>query len=239
MNRRFLAETLALLSSAVLCAAVANLVASRERKLSLPGSYPNAMTYSTPGPASPKSDAPAMPTPPPDELGAPIVQAESGERPVADSSKPVKTARTGTIPTPPPAPAPRRPTADEVLSRFPAHPSTPSLSISGEDAAALHAAGSLFVDARRSKEYETGHVAGALSISVWESDATERILQLVNEGRRPELPIVVYCSGGECEDSHMLSEKLFGAGFTNALVYKDGWPDWLERGGASKRGPQP
>ena len=37
----------------------------------------------------------------------------------------------------------------------------------------------------------------------------------------------------------MLAQKLFGAGFENVLVYKDGWPDWVKRGGPSHTGPQP
>ena len=42
--------------------------------------------------------------------------------------------------------------------------------------------------------------------------------------------IVVYCSGGNCEDSHLLRGKLLGAGFTGVLVYKEGFPDWQAKG---------
>ncbi|MEO8587078.1 MAG: hypothetical protein ABI584_13025, partial [Acidobacteriota bacterium] len=42
--RRHLLEVATLISAAVLCALVANALASRERKLALPGSYPNATT---------------------------------------------------------------------------------------------------------------------------------------------------------------------------------------------------
>ena len=52
------------------------------------------------------------------------------------------------------------------------------------------------------------------------------------------IPVVLYCSGGDCEDSHMLAQKLFGAGFNNLLVYRDGWPDWVKRGGQSARGAE-
>jgi hypothetical protein len=37
----------------------------------------------------------------------------------------------------------------------------------------------------------------------------------------------------------MLGEKLFGVGFNNLLVYKDGFPDWTKRGGAVARGGHP
>jgi hypothetical protein len=30
----------------------------------------------------------------------------------------------------------------------------------------------------------------------------------------------------------MLAQTLFGAGFENLLVYRDGFPDWVRRGGA-------
>ena len=66
----------------------------------------------------------------------------------------------------------------------------------------------------------------------------ERIVALLNEGRDMASPVVLYCSGGDCEDSHMLAQKLFGAGFNNLLVYKDGWPDWEKRRGSGTTGPE-
>ncbi|MFP5247921.1 MAG: rhodanese-like domain-containing protein [Thermoanaerobaculia bacterium] len=53
------------------------------------------------------------------------------------------------------------------------------------------------------------------------------------------MPIVIYCSGGACEDSHMLADKLWGIQFNNVYVYKDGFPDWQKRGGAVRTGAQP
>ena len=73
---------------------------------------------------------------------------------------------------------------------------------------------------------------------VWESDIDARVTALVGEGRDGALPVVLYCSGGDCEDSHMLAQKLFGAGFNNLLVYRDGWPDWVKRKGKSATGPE-
>ena len=109
----------------------------------------------------------------------------------------------------------------------------------GDDVVWLVDRGVLVLDARRSNVYAEGHIAGARSFSVWEADLNEKLLALSNEGRPADVPIVVYCSGGDCEDSHLLSEKLFSLGFTNVLVYKDGWPDWQKRGGASRKGGEP
>ncbi len=126
--------------------------------------------------------------------------------------------------------------AAELLGRFPAH-GQPFVEITGEAAAWLHARGVLFLDARRSKDFAQGHVSGARSFPVWEAEVVrERVEGLVAEGRDLSLPVVLYCSGGDCEDSHMLAQTLFGAGFENLLVYRDGFPDWVKRGGAVRTG---
>ena len=77
---------------------------------------------------------------------------------------------------------------------------------------------------------------------MWESDIDDKVNALFNERDDPakqDLPIVVYCSGGACEDSHMLSQKLWGIQFNNVYVYKDGFPDWQKRGGAVRTGGNP
>jgi rhodanese-related sulfurtransferase len=77
---------------------------------------------------------------------------------------------------------------------------------------------------------------------VWESDIDDKVNKLYAERSDPrdqEKPIVIYCSGGDCEDSHMLAQKLWGIQFNNVYVYKDGFPDWENRGGAIHRGAQP
>ncbi len=128
--------------------------------------------------------------------------------------------------------------AAELLSRFPPHPDKPFVDISGDDAARLWAAGVPFLDARRTSAYEEGHVAGARPFSAWESDVDEKVVELLAE-RDGRQPLVVYCSGGDCEDSHLLAQKLWGAGFNDVLVYRDGYPDWLKRGGPVRSGAKP
>jgi rhodanese-related sulfurtransferase len=128
------------------------------------------------------------------------------------------------------------------VSRFTPHPDRASVDISGDDAAALHAAGALFLDARRTSIFEQGHIAGARSFSVWESDIDDKVNALYGERSDPaeqNKPIVIYCSGGACEDSHMLAQKLWGIQFNNLYVYKDGFPDWQKRGGAVRTGANP
>ncbi|MEO6325142.1 MAG: rhodanese-like domain-containing protein [Thermoanaerobaculia bacterium] len=131
------------------------------------------------------------------------------------------------------------PAREPLTKRFPPHPDKPYTEVTGADVTWLHARGALVLDARRTSVYTEGHIAGARPFSVWEADVDEKVLALLAEGRSLQEPVVIYCSGGDCEDSHMLSQKLFGAGFENVLVYHDGWPDWQKRGGASRTGSAP
>jgi rhodanese-related sulfurtransferase len=123
---------------------------------------------------------------------------------------------------------------------FPPHPDKPWVEISGDDVVALHARGNvLFLDARRSSVYRDGHIPGARPMSVWEADIDDKVRQLFSEGRDQSAPVVVYCTGGDCEDSHMLGQKLYFVGFDNVLVYKDGFPDWQKRGQPVTKGDAP
>jgi rhodanese-related sulfurtransferase len=147
-------------------------------------------------------------------------------------------ARQAAVPAaggPQPAQSAGQPASAEKV--FPPHPDKPAVEISGDDVALLHGRGALFIDARRSKVYEEGHIAGARSFPVWESDIDARVKALFDEGLDQSAPVVVYCSGGNCEDSHMLAQRLYMVGFDNVLVYKDGFPDWELRKGPIEKGP--
>jgi rhodanese-related sulfurtransferase len=204
-------EAATLIVAAVVCALVSNAVASRERKLALV-STPPAVPRVAAGGVKP---APTPVAPLPTVAPQPVMpQPATGNRQPATATK-------------------RPPTTDNRQPVFRPHPDKPYIEIHGDDVAALHAKGVLFLDARRTSVYEQGHVPGARPFSVWESDIDEKVNKLYAERSDPkdqDLPIVIYCSGGDCEDSHMLAQKLWGIGFNNAYVYKDGFPDWQKRG---------
>lgn len=157
-----------------------------------------------------------------------------------DSSSP---SRAAAVPTAAPASSAQVTAALPAAAdgkAFPPHPQTAWIEISGDDVVSLHARGDvLFLDARRSSVYRDGHIGGARSIAIWEHDADDKVKALFAEGRDQSAPVVIYCSGGECEDSHMLAEKLYKVGFDNVLVYKDGYPDWVKRGQAVAKGDTP
>jgi rhodanese-related sulfurtransferase len=227
--RRHLLEAATLVLAAVLCALVANVLASRERKLALVGSYPNALKVpengagaTAPAPLASKGGAPASGKLPFEEKHPGLSEKPTPKAAVQTQESEAKNLSS--------SPA-------DLLRRFPPH-NKPFVEISGDDVARLFARGVLILDARRTKDYEQGHIAGAHSFPIWESDIDARVTALVGEGRDGAIPVVLYCSGGDCEDSHMLAQKLFGAGFNNLLVYRDGWPDWQKRGGKSAAGPE-
>jgi rhodanese-related sulfurtransferase len=132
--------------------------------------------------------------------------------------------------------APADPAAAIADKTFPPHPDKPWADITGEDALLLHSRGALFLDARRSKVFEEGHIRGARSFPVWEADIDARVKSLYDEGLDQSAPVVVYCSGGNCEDSHMLAQRLYMVGFDNVLVYSGGFPDWEERKAPVEKG---
>lgn len=246
MLKNSFARAVVLIAVALVLAIVTNGFASRTRRLMLPGFYPNALRV--PPPPGPAPTTPVATTTVATATVPTATTATTTVEPLATQTLPststtstASTTSTPVKPAPPPPTAPAPPAADP-LSRFKPHPSQPYVEISGADAKLLHANGVLFLDARRTSVYEAGHIAGARSFSVWESDIDDKVNALYGERSDPsdqDKPIVIYCSGGACEDSHMLSQKLWGIQFNNLYVYKDGFPDWQDRNGAVKTGGQP
>ena len=94
------------------------------------------------------------------------------------------------------------------------------------DALKEYEAETLFIDARRTRDYEAGHITGALSMSAWEADLDDKVNKLAEEHVFEE-PIVVYCSNSkECEDSKLVCGRLKARGFTGLMIYAGGFPEW-------------
>lgn len=237
LDRRFFAEGTAIVVLAVLCAFVSNFAAARDRKVAWVGDYPRALKV----PAKATSPDPAVTAPnaaPATETATalPTETATTTATPVPSATTSVATTQstaplaTSTSPAPQvklPAGLPSRP-----RKNFPPHPNVAALEITNEDAMQLWHEKAIFIDARRTDVYNAGRVKGARSMPVWEADIDDRVRDFFNEVTDQQQPIVVYCTGGNCEDSHMLAEKLWGAGFENVLVHTDGYPGWQKIGGA-------
>jgi rhodanese-related sulfurtransferase len=259
MLKNSFVRAVVLIAAALVLAVVSNGFASRTRRVALPGYYPNALKV-PPKPAEVAEPAPELA--PANTSAAPIAETStivpiatdtiatdttatattSPATTTTSAPAPATTTTAGTTSAASPSPSPTPTPAANPLARFQPHPSQAYVEISGADAALLHANGVLFLDARRTAVYEAGHIAGARTFSVWESDIDDKVNALFGERSDPrdqDKPIVIYCSGGACEDSHMLSQKLWGIQFNNIYVYKDGFPDWEGRGGAIRKGAQP
>ena len=81
----------------------------------------------------------------------------------------------------------------------------------------------IFADARSAEDYEEGHIKGAVSLPVGEFDM--KIGEFLNR-YPPDRPIVTYCSGRTCDDSHRLTEMLIEMGYLHVSVLIDGYPGW-------------
>jgi rhodanese-related sulfurtransferase len=141
------------------------------------------------------------------------------------------------VPAPPSAPkaAPVKPSTPPKIQTMKA--SDPIREISGEEAWKLYQAGVPFLDARRSADFTEGHIQGAWCTPVWESDLDDRLI-FFKAGRRPaaEDPMVIYCSGGDCRDSHLLAAKLLNEGYFQLLIFRDGFPAWVTQGHPTAKG---
>ena len=88
-----------------------------------------------------------------------------------------------------------------------------------------------FLDARRTATFKLGHVAGAWSLSSAEDVLRD---QVINEKLLKEVdvaePLVLYCTGGNCEESHQLAKILNQAGFKNLMIMVDGFAKWKDKG---------
>lgn len=87
--------------------------------------------------------------------------------------------------------------------------------------------GIVFLDARSKKLYDAGHIPGARLCHHYRQD--EYLPELLDELRAADL-VVIYCAGGDCEDSIQLATDLvFQYGLSQELVsiYEGGYEEWV------------
>lgn len=247
LNRRFFLETAAIVLGAIVCAAVSNGLAARERKLKWVA--PSVATSRVERPAAAVASSQTAVLTPVASATTPLETATMSTTaeitppaPLTATVAPLITSTAAAAIVPPKAaavPPVAQPAPVASAKQFPAHPDKPYIEISSEDAKTLFDRGAIFFDARRTSVFEEGHIRGAKNISVWEADLDEKVNRVFEQNLDPETPIVVYCAGGNCEDSHMLSQRLWGLGLNAVFVYKDGYPDWKGKGWPTAAGPQP
>jgi rhodanese-related sulfurtransferase len=130
------------------------------------------------------------------------------------TSAPGSTGSTPGVSTPAP-PAPPPPPADDMAG----------LNLTLTQAKSLYDSHVPFVDARHLEDYEAGHVMDAFQMSTEDFNGSE-VLNYLDRNA----PIVVYCSGGQCDASKNLVKLLQQAGYTQARIMEDGYPAWSKAG---------
>lgn len=85
----------------------------------------------------------------------------------------------------------------------------------------------IFVDARPAEIYAKGHIKGAVSLP---ADGFAERIPLFREIYPLTTPVVAYCSGEHCTDSHRLAQLFFLEGYENIRIFTGGYPAWVERG---------
>jgi rhodanese-related sulfurtransferase len=82
----------------------------------------------------------------------------------------------------------------------------------------------VFVDVRSSIDYEFGHIQGAISIP--DEEFEKRFPDQKSRLERAKT-IIVYCQNRDCGKSLWSAIRLRNAGLSQAVIYPEGWNDWV------------
>lgn len=86
----------------------------------------------------------------------------------------------------------------------------------------------IIVDARKADLFNEGHIPGAIHCDPYEPQASiETVLARANGVEK----VIVYCGGGDCEDSVFMCRELIEASVPNEtiFVYPGGWSEWTAK----------
>ncbi len=86
----------------------------------------------------------------------------------------------------------------------------------------------VFLDARGSREYDTGHIYGAIYMPARE--LLKGIIDPVKILPDKQAVLISYCDGGECELSLDIAKELSEQGYQNIFVLGEGYPGWETAG---------
>jgi rhodanese-related sulfurtransferase len=207
--------------------AAAGVIDSRIRPVMVNRPPPRSLTAEGAGAATvpPSPPPPAVTSPPagPVVAPAPSPDAPSPDQKLIDSGKGVLEA----VKPPPPAVGPASGFDPEKEVLAPEWVAKGHITVKKAFELFSSAVPPFFVDARRRDEYEAGHVPNALRLNQ-ESfrGKTPALVQLIEPGSR----IVVYCIGGDCEESDHVAEHLNLLGFKDVYVMHAGFPAWKAAG---------
>jgi rhodanese-related sulfurtransferase len=82
-------------------------------------------------------------------------------------------------------------------------------------------------DARPPADFEAGHLPQAISLPSQHLTETFPQVQLLI---RPDTPIIVYCSGQQCDESLTAARFLREQGYRNVSLFAEGFTAWQKAG---------
>ncbi len=92
----------------------------------------------------------------------------------------------------------------------------------------------MIIDSRpAARKYDTGHIPGAVNIPDTQFD------ELAPKMLPPDksMLLIFYCEGPDCVLSHKGAFKAEKLGYTNIVVYTEGYPEWAKKGNISAVSP--
>lgn len=147
--------------------------------------------------------------------------------PIAVTPEPAPVNNGSQQPAAPPTPAPKlahlQPSASGAFTPTPKD-QLPAGQITLAEAKMLFDSPQVsFVDARTRENYALGHIRGAVRLQLedFQKGVPPKLGLIPRENK-----IVVYCSGGNCDESERVAEQLEGSGYRNIYIIHDGFPGW-------------
>ena len=93
----------------------------------------------------------------------------------------------------------------------------------------------VFIDARNSDQFQQGHIPGAHELDPYQPEKyLSEMIPVCQEAEE----VVLYCNGGDCEDSQFAAVLLREAGIPNQklFVFIGGLPEWTRLGMPVEKG---
>jgi rhodanese-related sulfurtransferase len=100
--------------------------------------------------------------------------------------------------------------------------------ISSNDVRRLLDGNTVFVDARLVRDFEAGHLEGAISLPV---DANDIEYKKTTADIAKDARIVLYCQSSACKYAEIVAIKLIENDYSNISILRGGWVEWVARNG--------
>lgn len=95
--------------------------------------------------------------------------------------------------------------------------------VNSKQVAKLLNSDTVIIDARFARDFDTGHIEGAINVPV---DICDKGVSAAMNAIDKNAPIVVYCQSAGCSFALKITKRLKDNGFSNISIFKGGWNEW-------------